>query len=184
MIEAALGRNPNKWPIPEAVCMRVAEEILEARQEGSWQAIQAALDHGVLKSPVIVKARINSSLCFDEVFVYTLLDDRTEEIDTGFRAQIFTDTSFEDSETSCLLAVGIRANIAMEGQTVPLGIKTPRDILLTMVTLEDPSRSTRENIDELPRGGAWGLGERLVRLNAGETAEIYLPRAPFPNLDF
>ena len=175
MIREALHRNPNKWPVPIEVCQRVAEEILEARGDGMDVAIDIALKHGVLSSPMEVRAERTIRELFGEKCIFTGIEDRYERIPEGFESMVATDTNLNHSADSCFVMVGIHAHKELEGRVVPVGVRTDNSANLIFIHLDD-RRDFRNSRD------SYGFVERLVHLQAGQSAQIYLPQAPFPNL--
>src|SRR5438093_906949 len=102
MTEAALRGNPNRWPVPMDICRTVADEIMEARQEGANTAIQIALEHGVLGHPTLFRAERGDG--------FTSIPNIFRRTSEGFAVMIAADSSHDESEDGRFVMVGIHAH--------------------------------------------------------------------------
>lgn len=171
MIKEAVRENPNRWPVPRQVCQAVAEELLEASQEGPNQAISVGIRHGIFDSPVKILAKRQVK----QDFAFTAITGKEGRYSREFGTLISGTSTPEggcNREDGCYVMVGVFGNKMLDGASVPVGIQTSEGLSsFELVTLED-----------LLGRKAYGKVEEDFELSLGSSARIYLPTASLPGL--
>ena len=159
MTRECLGINPDDWPIPQEVgkgCVPIFQAPIEVR------AVKTVNMFGGMEMPT------------------TQIEPILVRSSRGFEARISNGSTVHDfCEDHCQVMVGIHANQALIGLRVPVGVQTQEGFVLKLVKLENsiPSISRARARGDYLRLDfeAYGVIERLVRLEAGESAKIFLP---------